>query len=207
MFKTPLQRRLFWKPYFKLWWYFNFSLCPSPLFQFLNLFQSSTSANLHPLFRFSFHWSLITRHVSQCTEIIISSLSFSFSVATQTLVLLSSDSPGQRWSLHFLTSSPLPSHCCPVTAAPWHTRARLCHPPSQDLEQPLHGPQGFHWPLAKTEAFSVRNRDYYIHNNYNQPSPNTRSTQMIQQYKWLYLVCDILAVIFFYIYVFFYPCF
>lgn len=61
-------------------------------------------------------------------------------------------SPGHRWSLHFLTSSPVPSHCCPVSAAPWHTRARLCHPPSQDLEQPLHGPQGFHWPLARTES-------------------------------------------------------
>lgn len=60
-------------------------------------------------------------------------------------------SPGHRWSLHFLTSSPVPSHCCPVTATPWHTLARLCHPPSQDLEQPLHGPQGFHWPLARTE--------------------------------------------------------
>lgn len=75
----------------------------------------------------------------------------------QTWVLLSFDSPGQRWSLHFLTSSPVPSHCCPVTAAPWHTRARLCQPPSQDLEQPLHGPQGFHWPLAKTESLLVRN--------------------------------------------------
>lgn len=70
---------------------------------------------------------------------------------------LSSGSPGHRWSLHFLTSSPVPSHCCPVTAAPWHTRARLCHPPSQDFEQPLHGPHGFHWPLAVIEL-NVRER-------------------------------------------------
>lgn len=70
---------------------------------------------------------------------------------------LSLGSPGHRWSLHFLTSSPVPSHCCPVTAAPWHTRARLCHPPSQDFEQPLHGPHGFHWPLAIIEL-NIRER-------------------------------------------------
>lgn len=102
-----------------------------------------------------FALTYITRHIIHSAQRIIYPFWLCDTGSAQTLVL-SSDSPGQRCSLHFRTSSPVPSHCCPVTAAPWHTRARLCQPPSQDLEQPLHGPQGFHWPLAKTELFTVR---------------------------------------------------
>lgn len=62
---------------------------------------------------------------------------------------LSSFSPGHRCSLHLLTSSPVPSHCWPVIAAPWHVLIRLSQPPSQDLEHPLQWPHWFHWPLAE----------------------------------------------------------
>lgn len=65
---------------------------------------------------------------------------------------LSSFSPGHRCSLHLLTSSPVPSHCCPVIAAPWQVLIRLSQPPSQDLEHPLQWPHWFHWPLAERNA-------------------------------------------------------